>query len=239
MLDFINNYLLTPYVQAVLFFVLIGVFFIQRRRFALISSGFSWLRTIILLMLFLYFAWNWASEIPSSLRAASVLGMFFINLHMVYNLLLGNLDEKYRQALESYGQESTNKALLENVWRTGKKFIKARYFFDALFSGYSPGNFFKGLASRQIPADIQHTLARHGVEKELVTHQRLMSFLNSKLAQAQELPQELKGILAQAVQQFGEHAWISEQVDAFLSLALKDPEKLYHNGWSEPPPAAK
>lgn len=236
MLDFMNNYILTPYVQAVLFFVLIGVFFIQRRRFELVAGGFSWVRTIILLMLFLYFAWNWASEIPSSLRAASVMGMFFINLHMIYNLILGNLDEKYRQALTAYGQDITNKALLDNVWSSGKKFINTRYFFDALFSGYSPGNFLKGVVSRQIPADIQHIMAKHGVEKELVTNERLMSFLRLKLNQAQDLPADLKDILAQAIKQFGEHAWIQDQVNAFLRLALQDPEKLYHDGWSDIPP---
>lgn len=238
MIDFINNYILTAYVQVVIFFILIGVFVIQRRKFELAGSGFSWLRTIILLILFLYFVWNWGSEIPPSMRLASVLGMLFINLHMVYNLVQSNLDEKYRQALEAYGQDIKNKTLLDKVWSSGKRFIHTRYFFDALFSGYSPGNFLKGVVSRQIPADIQRVLAKHGVDKELVTYQRLMSFLTLKLNQAQELPLELKDILTQAIKQFGEHAWIQEQVDEFLRMALKDPEKLYHAGWNETPPEA-
>ncbi len=76
--------------------------------------------------------------------------MFFINMYMVYNLVLGNLDEKYRLALDAYGQDITNKGLLETVWSTGKKYIYTRYIFDALFSGYSPGNFLKGV---EIPPD--------------------------------------------------------------------------------------
>ncbi len=239
MVDFITNVVLTPYVQAVLFFILVGLFFIQRRRFELVSSGYSWLRTIILLLLFLYFAWNWASEIPSSLRAASVVGMFFINLNMIYNIVLGNLNEKYKQALEAYGQDFKNKALLEQVWNRGKKFIYTWYIFDGLLSGSSPGNFLKSLASRQIPTDIQHVLAKYGVEKELVTSQKMVQFLTIKLNQAQELPQELKDILAQAIKQFGGHAWVQEQVNEFLWLAIKDPEKLYYYDWSETPRETK
>ncbi len=83
MLDFIDTYLLTPYVQAVFFIILLGFFWLQHRKFKLVSSGFSWLRTIILLALFLYFAWNWATSISGVITRFSVLGLFFINLYMV------------------------------------------------------------------------------------------------------------------------------------------------------------
>ncbi len=171
MLDFIRYVILTPYVQAVLFFILIGLFVMQRRKFEFVSSGFSWLRTIVLLILFLYFAWNWATSIPPSLRTAAVFGMFFINLHMVYNLVLGRLNEKYQRALNAYSGDIANKGLLENVWKTGKKFVYTRYIFDALFSGYSPSNFLSGVISRQIPADIQSVLIKHGIHQEIITHQ--------------------------------------------------------------------
>jgi hypothetical protein len=235
MLDFIDNYLLTPYVQAVLFIILLGLFWLQHRKFKLVSSGFNWLRTIILLVMFLYFAWNWATSISHVIVRLSILGMFFINLHMLYNLILGNLDEKYRLALEAYGQDIANKGLLEDVWGAGKKYIYSRYFFDALFSGYSPRNFLKGVVSRQIPADIQRVLVKQGVEKQLITNKKLISFLMLKLNQSQEVPQELKNVLLQAIQQFGEHAWIQEQVDEFLGLALKDPEKFYEATWDGTP----
>ncbi len=153
--------------------------------------------------------------------------------------MLGNLDEKYRLALEAYGKDIGNKGLLEAVWSSGKKYIYARYFSDALFSGYSPGNFLKGVVSRQIPTDIQSVLMKHGVHKELVTTQNLIAFLMHTLNQGQDVPQELKEILAQVVKQFGEHAWIQEQVDEFLRLALQDPEKLYQSSWNEAPPETK
>jgi hypothetical protein len=239
MFDFIDNYLLTPYIQVVLFIILIGLFWLQHRKFKLASSGFSWLRTIILLLLFLYFSWNWTTSISPAITRFSILGMFFINLYMLYNLMLGRLDEKYRLALDAYGQDITDKEILARVWSSGKKYIYTRYFFDSLFSGYKPTDFLNAVVTRQIPADIEIVMAKHGVHQELVTHRRLLSFLTMKLNQSQELPPNLRDILAQVIKKFDEHAWIQEQVDEFLQLALKDPEKLYHNGWSDPSPETK
>lgn len=234
MIDFLNNYLLTPYVQAILFFLLIGLFFLQyRRRATVVSTGLSWLRTVVLLVLFLYFAWNWASEIPPSLRAASVLGMFLINLSMIFNLLLGSLEEKYQQALDAYGREATNKALLEKVWSSGRRYLWTRFFLEALFSGHSPGTFLQGVMNYQIPLDIKHVLAKHGVAAEVVTHQTLLTFLAARLDQSTLLPPELKEVIAQTLKQFAEHAWLREQVDDFLHLALTDPKKLTEISGSE------
>jgi hypothetical protein len=238
MIDFINDYLLTPYFQALLFCILVGFFLLQHRKFKLVSSGFNWLRTIILLALFMYFAWNWTTSISHVIAGFSVLGMFFINVYMVYNLALGSLDEKYRLALDAYGQDVTNKGLLEDVWSAGKKYVYARYFSEALFSGYNPGSFLKAVVSRQIPADIQNVLIKHGSGQELITTQKLIAFLMHTLNQSREVPQELQDILAQVIKQFGEHAWIKEQVDEFLRLALKDPEKLYDAAWNGTPPEA-
>jgi hypothetical protein len=239
MLDFFNSIIFTPYLQAILFFVLIGLFVLQRRQFEFVSTGLSWVRTLILLVLFLYFAWNWATEIPPSLRTASVFGMLFINLNMIYNLFLGKINETYQRALDAYGQDIANKALVENVWKTGKRFINARYFFDAFFSGYSPRNFLRGVASRQIPADIESVLIKHGVRSEIITHHKLLAYLNMKLEQSQELPQEIRDILARTIKDFDSHVWIQEKVNEFLQLALKDPEKLYHADWNGSPPETK
>jgi hypothetical protein len=239
MLDFIDSYILTPYLQAVLFIVLLGLFWLQHRKFKLASSGFSWVRTILLLVLFFYFAWNWTTSISGVIARFSILGMFFINVYMVYNLLLANLDEKYRLALDAYSQDIANKGLLEAVWSSGKRYVYTRYFSEALFSGYNPGNFLKAVVSRQIPADIQSVLVKHGAGHDLVTTQKLIAFLTYALNQSSETPPELKDILAQVIKQFGEHAWIREQVDEFLRLALQDPEKLYQSAWSEISPADK
>ncbi len=236
MINFFNNYLLTPYVQAVLFFLLIGLFFLQyRRRATLVSTSLSWLRTIILLVLFLYFAWNWASEIPSSLRAASVFGMFLINLSMIFNLILGSFEERYRQALEAYSREATNKALLEKVWSAGRRYLRTRFFLEALFSGHSPGTFLQGIMNYQIPLDIKLALAKQGVAAEVVTHQTLLTFLAARLAQSTLLPAELKKAIAQTLKQFAEHAWLQEKVDDFLHLAMTDPKKLTDLSGPEPP----
>lgn len=226
MIDFFTNYILTPYFQGILFFVLFGLFFLRQRRATFISTGFNWLRTIILVVLFLYFGWNWASEIPASLRGASVLGMFIINLSMMYNLILGNLEEKYRQALEAYGLEANNKALADNVWKCGKTFLRTRYFFESLLSGQSPGLFLQGIINHQIPLDIQRVLAKHGVAAEILTHQTLLAFLATKLDQSTLLPQEIKSAVAQSLKQFAEHAWIREKIDDFLHLAMTDPKQL-------------
>jgi hypothetical protein len=235
MLETFSNILFTPYIQAILFFVLMGLFALQRRKFQFLSTGLSWLRTLILVVLFLYFAWSWATSIPPSLRAAAVFGMFFINLNMIYNLFLGRLNETYQQALDAYGKDIGNKIKLDNLWKTGKRYIHSRYIFDALFSGYSPSNFLQGVISRQIPADIESVLIKHGIRKEVVTHQKLMAYLSIKLDQSPELPKELKVILSQTIQQFDSHAWIQQHVDEFLQLALKDPEKLYHATWNGAP----
>lgn len=227
MLNFIDSYLLTPYVQVVLFIILLVLFWMQHRKLKLVSSSFNWLRTILSLLLFLYFAWNWATVISPLIARLSVLGMFFINLHMIYNFITVNLDEKYRQALEDYGQDLGNKQRQEAVWAAGKKYMYTRYAFDALFSGHSPGSFLQGVIARQIPADIRKVLIKQGVEKELITHKKLISFLQGRLSQNSELPQELKHILADVIGKFSEHAWIQDEVDGFLKLALTDPEKIY------------
>ncbi|MGQ9921443.1 MAG: hypothetical protein ACUVRZ_08960 [Desulfobacca sp.] len=227
MIDFLNNYLLTPYVQAVLFFLLIGLFFLQyRRRASLVSMSLSWLRTIILLVLFLYFGWNWASEIPPSLRAASVLGMFLINLSMIFDLLLGSLEAKYQQALEAYAQDAANKALLEKVWSSGRRYLWTRFFLEALLSGHAPGAFLQGVMNYQIPSDIKRVLAQHGVAAAAVSHQTLLTFLAARLDQSSLLPMGLKEVIAQTLKQFAEHAWLREQVDDFLQLAMTDPQQL-------------
>ena len=120
--------------------------------------------------------------------------------------------------------------------KLAKSIFTRRYIFDALFSGYSPRNFLRGVISRQIPADIENVLIKHGIHKEVVTHYKLLAYLNMKLEQDTDLPVELKSLLAQTIKQFGAHAWIQEQVEEFLQLALKDPEKLYHATWNGSPP---
>ncbi len=165
--------------------------------------------------------------------------MFLVNLNMIYNLILARLNENYQQALDAYGGDIGNKTLLENVWKTGKKYIHARYFFDALFSGYSPRNFLNGVISRQIPADIESVLIKHGVRSEIITHHKLLAYLTMKLDQSRDLPQEVRDTLARTIKDFDSHVWIQEKVDEFLQLALKDPEKLYHAAWNGSPPETK
>ncbi|HAY23374.1 MAG TPA: hypothetical protein DCY27_14685 [Desulfobacterales bacterium] len=235
MADFLWNYLLTGLTQPLIFIVLLGLYILQRRQMHLLKSGLSWLRIIIMLVLFFYFVYNYASEIPEALRRTSIVGMFCLNLIMVYTLLLDRREEKYRQALAAYSQDLTSRPLLDEVWRLGKKFIYFRYIFEALASGYSPGNFLQGVISRQIPTDIKHVLMERGIVTEVVATQTLINFLNARLKESESLPPELKDVLAQVIQQLGDHAWIKEQIDAFLQMALKDPEKLYHSAWSEAP----
>jgi hypothetical protein len=235
MINFINNVLLTPYVQAIIFFLLVGLFFLQRRRAATLSLGLGWLRTIILVVLFLYFAWNWASEIPPSLRTASVFGMLAVNLSMLYNLILGSLEEKYRQALEAYAREVNSKAALEKVWSSGRLYLKARFLPEAILSGHSPASFLQGIINHQIPGDLQQTLKNHGVSATVLTHHTLLTYLAQQLDRSSLLPAGLKENIGETLKQFAQHAWLQEQVDNFLHLVLTNPEALTQE--AAPPPS--
>jgi hypothetical protein len=234
MLDLISQFIDNAYVQVIIYFLLIGWFFIQRRHFGKISSSLNWVRTIILLLLFLYLFLNWSGTVNPSIRAASVIGMFFINISMVFNLLSNRMETHYRDALEVYGQDLDNKEKLERVWATGKRFFYSRYFIQSLFSGFVPQHFLRAIVSEKVPEDIQKILAEHGVGNAVISSQNMVAFLKQRLSQEEFIPENLQQMLKEAIDNFAQHAWITDQVNEFLHLALKNPKELYKSSWGEP-----
>ena len=79
MFQLVISFLGSAYIEIIIFFVLIAYFLTHRRDPHMVASGINLLRVLLLLVIFLYFTWSWATLIPPSLRATSVFGMFVIN----------------------------------------------------------------------------------------------------------------------------------------------------------------
>jgi Ca2+/Na+ antiporter len=228
----LGNVLSSAYTQVLLFFLLVAYFFSHRKDPRLVVSGISMVRTVVLLLIFLYFLWNWSSEIPPSLRSASVFGMFLINLYMLFNLTLTRLERPYRNALENLGQDPRPSEHLPRVWRSGKRFFYAQYFLSSLFVR-SPFSFLHALAGHRVRADIQEVLARAGLEKRLVTLKTMAAYLENQVAGDENLPQDFKDLMHQTIQQFAGHPWVEDQVNRFLEIATETPEELHYPKWRE------
>ncbi|MEW6386881.1 MAG: hypothetical protein AB1491_05120 [Thermodesulfobacteriota bacterium] len=232
MLDFFLRLQASVYIQIIILVLLLAYFFGHRRDPRHLISGLSLFRTIILILIFLYFLWNWSSEIPPSLRNVSVLGMFIINLYMFWNVILTRLERPYRDALEACGQEPEKPANYQQLWRSAKRFFYVRYFLDALFSGGSPTRFLHSITSEQVRHDVKNIFSQRGVKKPLISCQTEMAFLKNRLSQEESLPAEFKEVMTKAIDQFQQHPWIEEQVNEFLALALEDPVRLYSPEWA-------
>lgn len=231
MWNFLVEVITSAYAQVVLLFLLLAYFFGHRKDPRLMVSGLKLLQTAVLLIIFLYFVWNWASEIPPSLRATSVFGMFLINLHLAYNLLLSRKERQYRDALHQVGLEPQRPELLKEAWDAGKHFYHWAYFPSALFSGSSPSRVLHSLTSARVRDDLKDTLHHYGAEKKLVSLGLMADYLKSRLAADDTLPADFKIAMTQATEDFIRHPWIKEQVDAFLLVASESPEDLYFPDW--------
>ncbi len=232
MLQALGNVLGSAYTQVLLFFFLVAYFFSHRKDPHLVVSGISMVRTVVLLLVFLYLLWNWVSEIPPSLRTASVFGMFLINLYMLFNLTLTRLEWPYRKALVNLAQDPRPFEHLPRVWRSGKRLFYAQYFLSSLFVR-SPFSFLHALAGHRVRADIQEVLARAGVEKKLVNLKIMAAYLENQVASDENLPQDFKDLMHQTIQQFAGHPWVEEQVNRFLEIATETPEELHYPEWRE------
>ncbi|MFP3866940.1 MAG: hypothetical protein ACLFUU_02105 [Desulfobacteraceae bacterium] len=227
MVGSIVNLLSSAYIQVVLLFLLLAYFFGHRNDPRHIASRLGLVRTIILVLLFIYFLWNWSSEIPPSLRNTSVLGMFIINLFLIKNVGLSRMERPYRDALKELAQEPDNQEHLDNIWQTGKRFYYFRYFITSLFSGSSPKQFLHGIATERVQEDIKNIFSRSGKAKQLISCQTLTAFLQERLIKDQLLPPELKESIRQTIEQLTQHAWLQDQVNEFLNTAIEAPEKLH------------
>lgn len=228
-LDRIVNITINAYTQVAILFLLLAYFFTHRKDPRRISSKLGLIRTMTLVLLFIYFLWNWSSEIPPSLRNASVMGMFIINLFLVKNLTLGRWERPYRDALEAYVKEPEKDEHLDHIWQTGRRLYYMRYFISSLFSGGSPIHFLHGITTERICTDLEEIFTRYGKTEHLISYEKLIAFLEERLASDELLPQEDKKSIEQTIRQFARHEWIEEGVDEFLNKLIESPVDFPHH----------
>jgi len=217
----------SAYIQLGIFVLLFALFLHYRRRYGELSTALTWLRTTLLTLIFLYLLWNWSGLVNPSLQAAAVFLMFIINLAMVHNIVTIRLENTYRQALETFALQPHEQALHRTVWHTGRSYYQSRYLVQSLVSGKSPKHFLHLISSEEIPKDIQQVMAEHGVEKQKLVAPVLVAFLKDRLAHEGYLPPEVKQVLGETIDSLVKHAWLAEQIGAFLQLAGQDPEQLF------------
>lgn len=232
MWDFLVNLLSHAYTQVIILSLFVWYFFTHRHDPRLLVSRVGLLRIIILISIFLYFLLSWSSGIRPALAQGAVLGMVLINLLMLFNVVLGRLEGPYRDALNAYAQKPDHPEHLDQIWRRGKRFYYLCHLLSALLSGMSPWRFLQDIAGARVREDLKVTMAQHGVARKFISLSALVAFMKARLAQDELLPKDFKDLMAQAVSQFSQHAWIEEQVNAFLDLAMENPETLYHPQWA-------
>jgi hypothetical protein len=141
MFQSVLNFLSSAYVELAILVLLLIYFFKQRRGPFGMASGIRLVRTVIILVIFSYFTFIWASTVEPSLRNLSVFGMFLVNVIFAYHLVLGGLQKPYQEALGTLSQNPQQPDILREVWHTGKRFYYLRYTLASLFSGMNPFNF--------------------------------------------------------------------------------------------------
>jgi hypothetical protein len=231
MFQYVLNFLSSAYVELAILVLLLVYFFKQRRGALGITSGIRLVRTIIILIIFSYFTFIWASTVEPSLRNLSVFGMFLVNLIFAYHLILGRLQKPYQKALGSLSQDPQQPEILSEVWQTGKRFYYLRYALGSLFSGMNPFHFLSEIASDRVRDDIKDALRKMGVEKKLISLKLMVGFMKSRLAADENLPADFKIVMEKTIDDLGKHPWLEEQVNEFLRIALENPEDLHFPEW--------
>ncbi|MCG6905756.1 MAG: hypothetical protein LJE63_03945 [Desulfobacteraceae bacterium] len=229
MLNHIVSAMFNAYTQVVVLFLLLAYFFARRHDPHMITSKLTLLRTVIMILLFIYFLWNWSSEIPPSLRNTSVLGMLIINLFFIKNLVLARWEKPYRDALEAYAREPENEEQLDRIWRAGRRLYYLRYLISSLFSGGSPKHFLHGITTERICNDLEEIIIREGKIEHLISYKKLVAFLEERLADDELTPPEDKNSIEQSIKQFAGNEWIEEGVDEFLNKLIESPVDFPHH----------
>jgi hypothetical protein len=228
----IFSFLGSAYIQIVIFFLQTAYFVKHRRDPRMVVSGIRIIRVIILLVIFLYFTLTWGSLIVPSLRAISVFGMFIINIYLFYNLLLARIERPYRDTLKALSQDPEKGETFHGIWSHGRKFYYFYYFLHSLFSGSNPFRFLKEIATDRVRDDIKDELRRLGMEKKLITLNLMVGFLKNRLDCDENLPADFKEVMGKIIDDLGNHAWIEEQVNEFLLIAIETPENLPFPEWT-------
>jgi hypothetical protein len=231
MLHSLYSTLSSAYVEIIVLFFLLIAFVMHRRDPRLVVSGIRIVRTLLVVLIFFYFMFIWASTVQPTLRSISVFGMFLVNVFMLYNLILARLERPYRDALSAITKEPEKHELIHNVWHTGKRFYYFRYAWSSLFSGDNPLHILHDLATERVRNDIKDTLRRYGVEQKLITLPMMAAYLKSQVACDETMPVDFKDVMEKAVDGFAQHPWIQEQGNEFLRLATERPEDLHFPEW--------
>ncbi len=231
MLQGLINFTISPFTQIAIFIIMMVAVFVLRKDPRLEVSGFRIFRILILVAIFFYLMFVWNSIVNPSLKPIAIFGMFIVNLHMLFNLVLSRLERPYRDALAAITKEPERHELIHRVWHTGKRFYHLRYAWASLFSGTNPFHFLHNLAIDRVRDDIKDTLRRYGVEQKMITVPMLAGYLKSQIACDPNMPVDFKDLMEKAIDDFAKHPWIQEQGNDFLRLATERPEDLHFPEW--------
>jgi hypothetical protein len=231
MLQGLVSILSSAYVEILILAVLLLFFIMMRRDPRLVVSGLRIMRTLLVILIFLYFMFIWASTVQPTLRSISVFGMFLVNLFMLYNLILARLERPYRDALAAMTAEPSRHELIHAIWHNGKKFYYLRYAWSSLFSGASPVHFLHTVATDRVRDDMKDTLRRYGVEQKMITLEMMAGYLKSEIACDQTMPADFQDLVLKSIDNFANHPYIQEKANEFLLLATERPEDLHFPEW--------
>jgi len=229
MFQFLTDILSSAYVEIVIFMALLIAFFVYRRR--LVVSSIRMLRTGIVVLIFFYLMFIWASTVQPTLRSISLFGMFLINLSIFWYLMQARLERPYRVALASITRDPDKHELMHEIWHTGKRFYYMRFAWSSLFSGSNPIRYLREIATERVRDDIKDELHRYGVEKKLISLQMMAGYLKSQLACDENLPVDFKELMGKGIDDFAKHPWVQENGTEFLRIATESPEDLHFPEW--------
>jgi hypothetical protein len=231
MLQSLVDMLSSAYVEIIILFFLLVGFVMHRRDPRLVVSSIRIIRTLIVVLIFFYFMFIWASTVQPTLRSISVFGMFLINVFMFYNLVLARMERPYRDALAQIDLNMDRHELIHTIWRSGKRFYYLRYAWSSLFSGSNPVRFLHDLSTERVRDDIKDALRKYGKEQKLITASVLTAYLKNQIVSNATMPADFRDVMEKAVEDFSNHPWIQEQVNEFLRLATEKPEDLHFPEW--------
>jgi uncharacterized protein YqgQ len=232
MWNFLIDTMSIAYVQLVILCIFIWYFLYHRRDPRMPVSRIGFIHLLILFLIFLYFLLSWASGIRPALAHAAVLGMFIINLLLLYAVILSKLEGPYRDALGEYCRDPKNLENLDAIWSTGKRFYYLRHLRSSIISGESPPHFLHEIAAARIRDDVQDCLRQHGVAQQFISLKGMVAYLEGRLAQEELLPQEFKDLVHNELQDFQKHPWVEDRINEYLRLALETPENIHNPEWS-------
>jgi hypothetical protein len=233
MLQGLVSILSSAYVEILILAVLLLFFIMMRRDPRLVVSGLRIVRTLLVILIFLYFMFIWASTVQPTLRGISVFGMFLVNLFMFYNLILARFERPYRDALAAMTAEPGRHDLIHGVWHNGRRFYYLRHAWSSLFSGVNPLHFLHTLATDRVRDDMKDTLRRYGVEQKIITLETMAAYLKSEIACDQTMPADFQDLVLKSIDDFANHPYIQEKSNEFLQLATERPEDLHFPEWMD------